>query len=529
MRTFSFLSLLPKVYNSSYRQWLIYTIPLGILAIVFSMAVAVYLFNSHLNLQKEQLQLIAAKTVATFDHEMTQRAYSVTAMRKTAEQFLSGRTLLTFDPTHYLHRYKKSNGYTLKLPPSFNENDIGNITGAGSVPSKNSLTAKEIAMTIGLLPLFKTIVDRDHDTPWVYYTSQNRFTHIFPWASPDQFFYTDKSLEYDVFTLAQPKNNPQRKIFWTPPYLDEAGKGMMVSVASPVYQHDSFRGTIAIDITLSQLDLLLKIFATPDIYVFLYSQKGDFLAGSAAALSFRPADVPSGSVIMQANFFVTDADLKSVPWRILVATPKKTIVNNSLWYTLPFVLVTIFLFVCVLLVIALIASLRVAQECSIHDGLTGIYNRRHFDVIAEKEMASAQRDGYYFGLIMLDIDHFKHYNDTFGHQAGDKLLKWLSQILIKTLKRPTDSAFRIGGEEFAILTKADHPEQIETLVQLLLSTVADETENKKNAQRKVTLSAGVTIVSSLTPISLDALYAKTDKSLYRAKEQGRNQSVSIRI
>lgn len=529
MRKFSFLSLLPKVCNSSYRQWLIYTIPLGILAIVFSFAVATYLYTSHLKQQKELLHLIAEKTVATFDHEMLQRAYSVMAMRRTAEQYLSGRTLLTFDPTHFLHRADQASGYTMKRPPGYSVSDIGNITGAGPVPAKNSLTAQEIAMTVALLPLFKTIVNRDIDTPWVYYTSQNRFTHIFPWASPSQFFYSDKSLEYDVFKMALPKNNPQRKIFWTPPYLDEAGKGMMVTVASPVYQHDSFRGTIAIDITLSKLDLLLRIFETSDIHVFLYTLQGDFLAGTSGALSFRPADTSAENVIEQSGYYVTGTGLQSVPWRILVASPKKNIIHKALWYSLPFVLVTVLLFGCVILVIALISSLRVAQECSIHDALTGLYNRRHFDLIAGKELAGAQRDGYYFGLIMIDIDHFKQYNDTFGHQAGDELLKWLSQILIKTLKRPTDSAFRIGGEEFSILTKADHPEQIETLVQLLLSTVADETENTKNALRKVTLSAGVTIVSSLTPISLDALYAKTDKSLYRAKEQGRNQSVSIRI
>ena len=529
MRTFSFLSLLLKVCNSSYRQWLIYTIPLGMMAILFSLAVAFYLFDSHLTQQKEQLQLIADKTGATFDHEMTQRAYSIMAMRKTAEQYLTGRTVLTFDPTQYLHHYKKNNGYTLTLPSGYNENDIGSITGAGPVPAKNSLTAKEIAMTIGLLPLFKTLVSRDLDTPWVYYTSQNRFTHIFPQASPNEFFYSDKSLEYDVFTMALPKNNPQRKIFWTPPYLDEAGKGMMVTVASPVYQGDAFRGTIAIDITLSKLDLLLKTFVMPHINVYLYTRKGNFLAGSAGDLGLEPTDVPSENALEQGHFFVTDADLKSVPWHILVATPRNTIINNALWYTLPFVLVTVFLFGGVLLVIALIASLKVAQECSIHDGLTGLYNRRHFDIVASKEMAGAQRDGNYFGLIMLDIDHFKQYNDTFGHQAGDELLKRLSQILSKTLKRPTDTAFRIGGEEFAILTKADHPEQIEALAQILLSTVADETGRIDNFLSKVTLSAGVTILSPATSINLDALHAKSDQSLYHAKEQGRNRSISIRI
>lgn len=530
MRPFYALSRITPLAGSTNRQWLLGAVPIGVAAMIFSLAVAFYLFNGHLAQQKEQLLLIAAKTAATFNHEIAQRAYSVTAMRETAEQYLSGRSLLTLDPTRYLHLYKNNNGYTLDLPPDYTENSIGNITGAGPVPARNSLAAQEMSMTIGLMPLFQAVVTRDSDTPWVYYTSQNRFTHIYPRASPAEFFYTDKSLEYDVYTMALPAKNPQHKVFWTPPYLDEAGKGMMVTVAAPVYQGSHFRGTIAIDITLSKLALLLKSFETPQFHVYLYAENGDYLAGPSNILSFRPVDIPPDTVIGQDNYFVTDVKLNSVPWRILVVTSRYGIYNSAFWYALPFVLVVAFLFGSVLLLIALIGSLREAQECSIRDGLTGLYNRRHFDVSASRALASAQRDGNFFGLIMLDIDYFKRYNDTFGHQAGDDVLKKVSLILSASLKRPTDTIFRIGGEEFAILTKAERPEQIETLAQILLSAVADAPSNfLTHPHGKVTVSIGVTILSPATSLSLDNLYSQTDQALYRAKEEGRNRAISIRL
>ena len=242
------------------RLWVYCIVPLGLLAVVFATSVAVYLINSNLAQQKEELKLTGSKAVASFDHEMTLRAYSVQAMRRTAEHYLTGRSQLTIDPTRYLLKLDDRQGYTLSLPPGYQENEIGNISGAGRIPTQNSVTAREMAMTIGLMPLFRTATSRDSDTAWVYYTSKNRFTHIFPRATPEEFFYSDKSLEYDVYTMALPHNNPQRTEFWTPPYLDEAGKGMMVSVAAPVYEGEHFRGTVALDITLSKLTLLLKNF-----------------------------------------------------------------------------------------------------------------------------------------------------------------------------------------------------------------------------------------------------------------------------
>jgi diguanylate cyclase (GGDEF)-like protein len=530
MRLFPSLAKLQRVTDTTSRRWLIGIVPLGIVALLFSPAVAYYLFDTHLSQQKEQLRLISAKTSSDFDHEMTLRTFSIIAMRKTAEQYLMERNRLTLDPTRYLRRIENPQGYMLDLPPGYGKEELGNITGAGPIPATDSAAAREMAMTIGLLPLFQTVIARDSDTPWVYYTSKNRFTSLYPRVSPEVFFYSDKSLEYDVFTMALPRNNPQRNVFWTPPYRDEAGKGMMVTVAAPVYEGDVFRGSIALDITLSKLAWLLERYEIPHSQVYLYTQDGVYLAGSANDPGFIPAEFAPHAIIERDGNFITDLPLKAVPWRILVVTPQAKMRNSALRYALPFALVVAFLFGSVMLLVTLSRTLRRVEECSIRDGLTGLYNRRHFDACAARELACAKRDGHYFGLMMLDLDYFKLYNDTYGHQAGDTVLKTISQILTDTLKRPADQAFRVGGEEFAILTKAERPEQIEALAQLLHDAIdTGQLFFSASLHAHVTASIGVATLAPTTPMNVDELYAKADQALYSAKEKGRNCVISTRL
>lgn len=528
MLSLSPLACLQRMTDSAYHRWLIGIVPLGLLAILFSSAVAYYQYDAHLSQQKEQLGVIGTRTAANFDHEISLREYSVRAMRKTAEQYLNKRSQLTLDPALHLRRIESMKGYTLDRPAGYKEEEIGSITGAGAIPAKNSPVAREIAMAMGLLPLFQTVVTRDNDTPWVYYTSKNRFTSLYPRVSPQKYFYSDKSLEYDVFTMALPKNNPQRKVFWTPPYRDQAGMGMMVSVAAPVYEGAHFRGSIAIDLTLSKLAWLLERYELPHSTVYLYTQGGDYLAGTSNNTDFRPADFIPDSISTKDGNLYTELPLKTAPWRIIIVTSQADMRKNALWYAFPFALVAALLFGSVILLIALTGTLRKVQECSIRDSLTGLYNRRHFDAIADRELSIARRERRYFGLIILDIDQFKLYNDTCGHQAGDTAIKAVSQILTDTLKRAFDIACRVGGEEFAIISWAESPQQIEKLAQLLHTAIdkANLTFSASPAGH-ITVSAGVAILSPASATSFNTLYAKADQALYRAKEEGRNRVVSV--
>jgi len=161
------------------------------------------------------------------------------------------------------------------------------------------------------------------------------------------------------------------------------------------------------------------------------------------------------------------------------------------------------------------------------DALTGLYNRRTFDDQIRKEMRRAQRYNQHFSLIMIDIDHFKNYNDTNGHLSGDHLLQRFSSIL-KTSVRDQDIVARYGGEEFAVVlphTDADNgivvAEKIRTRV---LEAAFPYEERQPSGQ--LTISLGIADTHSLERLtSPQELISIADKALYHAKETGRNQSV----
>jgi diguanylate cyclase (GGDEF)-like protein len=150
------------------------------------------------------------------------------------------------------------------------------------------------------------------------------------------------------------------------------------------------------------------------------------------------------------------------------------------------------------------------------DLLTGAYNRYRFTELFEIEMQRVKRYGGGLALIMFDIDHFKAINDTYGHTAGDSVLKEIAGLVRDTI-RANDVLVRWGGEEFMIL--APHTgDEAAALAEKLC--VAVET-HLFPAVRKVTASFGV---SAYVPgDTLETLYARTDEALYRAKNQGRNR------
>ena len=177
-----------------------------------------------------------------------------------------------------------------------------------------------------------------------------------------------------------------------------------------------------------------------------------------------------------------------------------------------------------------ISSKKEIEEISKIDGLTSLYNRRHFDDLFPNEMKIAKRNSNLLAFLMIDIDHFKQYNDTYGHQAGDTTLKKVALALKKSLHRPDDFTFRLGGEEFGLLY---HTTSEEDAV-LIAKTVKENVENLKidhsgnSASPYVTISSGLYIIEPNDVNTTDEIYNKTDEALYVAKSSGRNQ-VSISL
>lgn len=161
---------------------------------------------------------------------------------------------------------------------------------------------------------------------------------------------------------------------------------------------------------------------------------------------------------------------------------------------------------------------------SITDGLTSLYNRRYFNEVANEILAVGNRNDQVVAFMLLDIDNFKKYNDTYGHQDGDNVLIEVSNSLKNTFKREEDKVFRLGGEEFGVLIHAKNKDDVRLLSDEARQNIQDlKIEHKKNEAGVVTASFGVSILDlDNKDTKLDEIYKKTDDSLYVAKENGRN-------
>lgn len=173
--------------------------------------------------------------------------------------------------------------------------------------------------------------------------------------------------------------------------------------------------------------------------------------------------------------------------------------------------------------------LNTLNELATRDELTGLYNRREMDRFLDKELERFQRNNHPVSLILLDIDHFKNVNDSFGHHVGDQVLKQLSKM-ISNITRSVDFVIRYGGEEFSIVLPDTPGKDAFKVAERLRKNVADndlicvlDDGTKENIS--ITISLGVAELPN-DVITKKALLIAADQALYASKEQGRNQTVA---
>ncbi len=165
------------------------------------------------------------------------------------------------------------------------------------------------------------------------------------------------------------------------------------------------------------------------------------------------------------------------------------------------------------------------EKSSYTDSLTGIHNRRYFNIIYSRELKRAKRNGTYFTFMMLDIDYFKRYNDTYGHLKGDKTLQAIALAAQEALHRPGDYLFRLGGEEFGVILSDTDPKNSRLLAEHIRENIeALKIEHKESyASNVVTASIGLTTIIPSVNLGEEVLLSEADVNLYKAKENGRNQ------
>ncbi len=166
------------------------------------------------------------------------------------------------------------------------------------------------------------------------------------------------------------------------------------------------------------------------------------------------------------------------------------------------------------------------EEMNTQDALTSLRNRRYFDKKITMEFRRSRREQTPLALVMLDIDHFKRINDTYGHLSGDDVIKHVAMTIKHALKRPSDVACRYGGEEFALILPNTDDDGALSVAEHIRSEIEKTTINSASIDIKITISAG--IFSSIADQSSDPNYYTdlADKALYHAKNSGRNKVCS---
>ena len=165
------------------------------------------------------------------------------------------------------------------------------------------------------------------------------------------------------------------------------------------------------------------------------------------------------------------------------------------------------------------------------DGLTQLANRRKFDEFLSREWQRGQREQHCISLIFCDIDYFKLYNDSFGHQSGDLCLQKVAQAIVSAVKRPADLVARYGGEEFAVIL----PQTPATNALLVAEKIRQRVKQldlchpRSLVSDRVSLSLGVTCAVPNSRYTTDRLLVTADRALYQAKEQGRDRAVLASI
>ena len=154
------------------------------------------------------------------------------------------------------------------------------------------------------------------------------------------------------------------------------------------------------------------------------------------------------------------------------------------------------------------------------DALTGVYNRSTFDCALNREMNLAKRSGESFSILVIDIDHFKKVNDTYGHSAGDGVLKNVADH-IQLCIRNTDQLFRYGGEEFVVLLSGADCEEASVIADRILDTVRETDIQVANEKLSVSVSIGLACLTQGD--SSQDIFNRADQALYTAKHEGRDQ------
>lgn len=205
-------------------------------------------------------------------------------------------------------------------------------------------------------------------------------------------------------------------------------------------------------------------------------------------------------------------------------SPMVAELHTSVWRNIIYALVG-FIFIVIILIWLFNRELRLvaAEREATHDGLTGLYNRRYFDQNLQRELATSRRIINEVSILVCDIDHFKLYNDYYGHQQGDMCLQLVAGCLEQNLSRNVDWIARYGGEEFVVVLPDTDRDGAIHVAKRLLRAVTELSIKHESSETSDVVTMSIGIASSANLCDARKLFERADQNLYRAKKNGRNR------
>lgn len=230
------------------------------------------------------------------------------------------------------------------VPAPYAEENVGNLTGVRT--GTDAARHQELAMALELNSLFQQTKGNIPNAAWVYYTSKSGFINIYPWVASSEFQFSEDLYTHEFYSLGLPEVNPQRETFWTEAYIDEYGKGLMVTAAKPVYRAEEFLGTVAIDITLDTLNQFVSAFELEQGELMIINDRNQVIAHSSKVSSTDqqvsqfaealPAALVGLTEVLprtdkQKLYHYEDAqyvwfELANAPWKVIYLGPKESVI-----------------------------------------------------------------------------------------------------------------------------------------------------------------------------------------------------------
>lgn len=473
----------------------------------------------------------AAATYQSLDSQTSMTTCFIETMTAYAGDYLQGGSQRK-DSQYFslLRQVAGANEYNMDVAGGTTlERMTGNLTGIGTIPAEG-IDRLEINLALSFNDYFRYLSGKMPEIAWLYYTSEQGFVNLYPWTASETIRYTEDVRTRAFYTAAMPENNPGRKPVWTRVYLDTAGKGSMITLSSPIYYGNEFRGVISIDYTTAALQQLLK----SGFPTYLINEDNDMIAAGDFSVSGDEAsniqdilnlsdselqalnDASAGTISTVGANYIYKVKLTDVPMILVAVTPRAALFGEAILMTLPIILTGIMLIVTFIVVLKLRKARDRLRDTALTDPLTGLNNRRFLDIVMETEIARADRYKHRMSIVSLDLDRFKVVNDTWGHPIGDEVLRLTADIVKETI-RESDIVVRMGGEEFMILLPQTGIEDAIEAAERVRKAL--ETANHPIAG-KFTASFGVAERSENE--SYTSMYNRVDEALYLAKNAGRN-------